>query len=424
MEICKIKMPTFIKISCATGTAPLALWGAKQYELTNHSSRILTASLGNVYNKLANFEKSCLLIVMPNNKKDGFFHNQNCFGILATINDTWLPDNTTYPGNKVKAPVVLTWQDYYPFGMTMPGRNFNLASNVYRYGFNCQEMDDEVSGKGNTNTAMFWEYDCRLGRRWNVDPKPNPSFSSYSAFANNPIWYNDVLGDTAKYGSFWDRVRVGLTRVASRKFNEQFKAYKDSRTSYTYKLKSDSPSLQIAKPDYGKDLTTDEYLKGEWNNYNIDYSVGGSGNTFGIFFPGGIHETGGRKHETVKRNYEFTKDNPHRVVNINLKRRIPGEPIELDAENVPDEFTLINRKNGSTISGPVKLGNPITYTDVNSKTTTITIPTSENIKIRVETDAANGRTANQPTTLEDTSWKIKYWKYKGIHIKIPYPIIK
>ncbi len=116
MEICKIKMPTFIKISCATGTAPLALWGSKQYEITNHSSRILTASLGNV---------------------------------LATINDTWLPDNTTYPGNKVKAPIVLTWQDYYPFGMTMPGRNFNLTTNVYRYGFNGKESDDEVKGEGN-----------------------------------------------------------------------------------------------------------------------------------------------------------------------------------------------------------------------------------------------------------------------------------
>ena len=66
----------------------------------------------------------------------------------------------------------------------------------YRYGFNGQEKVDEISGTGNHNTAMFWEYDTRLGRRWNQDPKPNPSISNYAAFANNPIWYSDALGDT------------------------------------------------------------------------------------------------------------------------------------------------------------------------------------------------------------------------------------
>src|SRR5690606_26059713 len=43
--------------------------------------------------------------------------------------------------------------------------------------------------------ALFWEYDTRLGRRWNLDPKPQISISDYAAFGNNPIWYNDVLGD-------------------------------------------------------------------------------------------------------------------------------------------------------------------------------------------------------------------------------------
>jgi len=41
---------------------------------------------------------------------------------------------------------------------------------VYRYGFNGQEKTDELKGSGNHYTAEFWEYDSRLGRRWNVDP--------------------------------------------------------------------------------------------------------------------------------------------------------------------------------------------------------------------------------------------------------------
>lgn len=65
-------------------------------------------------------------------------------------------------------------------------------------GFQGQEGDDEVAGRGNSYTAEYWQYDSRLGRRWNVDPKPNVSISPYACFANNPIIYIDVKGDTIK----------------------------------------------------------------------------------------------------------------------------------------------------------------------------------------------------------------------------------
>lgn len=78
----------------------------------------------------------------------------------------------------------------------MSERQLNSGEN-YRYGFNGQEKVDEISGAGNHTTATFWEYDTRIGRRWNQDPKPNPSFSNYATFANNPIWNTDFAGDTA-----------------------------------------------------------------------------------------------------------------------------------------------------------------------------------------------------------------------------------
>jgi hypothetical protein len=68
----------------------------------------------------------------------------------------------------------------------------------YRFSFNGQEKTDEISGEGNHNTAMFWEYDTRLGRRWNLDPKPQVNISDYAAFANNPIRFIDPLGDVVK----------------------------------------------------------------------------------------------------------------------------------------------------------------------------------------------------------------------------------
>jgi hypothetical protein len=55
---------------------------------------------------------------------------------------------------------------------------------------------NEWAGSGNHNTALFWEYDVRTGRRGNLDPKPNISVSSYATFNNNPIWFSDPFGDT------------------------------------------------------------------------------------------------------------------------------------------------------------------------------------------------------------------------------------
>jgi len=51
--------------------------------------------------------------------------------------------------------------------MLQPGRQYN-AGTQYRYGFKGQENSDEISP--NTTTAEYWEYDARIGRRWNIDP--------------------------------------------------------------------------------------------------------------------------------------------------------------------------------------------------------------------------------------------------------------
>ena len=76
----------------------------------------------------------------------------------------------------------------------MPGRSFNR--NAYRYGsVNGQENDDEIFV--GASTAMYWEYDSRLGRRWNIDPeyKLFPHESPYACFHNNPNFYSDPLGN-------------------------------------------------------------------------------------------------------------------------------------------------------------------------------------------------------------------------------------
>ena len=63
------------------------------------------------------------------------------------------------------------------------------------YSFNNQEHDDEIAGDGNSMTAEFWQYDARLGRRWNLDPITETDISHYACFANSPIYHYDLNGD-------------------------------------------------------------------------------------------------------------------------------------------------------------------------------------------------------------------------------------
>jgi RHS repeat-associated protein len=75
----------------------------------------------------------------------------------------------------------------------MPGRQFN--SNAYLYGMNGQEKDNEITGNAGTHmSAEYWEYDTRIGRRWNRDPITYSWQSPYACFNNNPIYFADPSG--------------------------------------------------------------------------------------------------------------------------------------------------------------------------------------------------------------------------------------
>ncbi len=113
--------------------------------------------------------------------------------ISATGAGVFLMDNVKLATPELAKAEMMAYNDYYPFGMLQPGRN--QQSDAYRYGFNGMEKDDEVKGSGNSYTAEFWQYDSRLGRRWNMDPVVKTFRSSYDAFSNNPIIRIDPNGD-------------------------------------------------------------------------------------------------------------------------------------------------------------------------------------------------------------------------------------
>ncbi len=92
----------------------------------------------------------------------------------------------------------------------------------YFYGFNTQEKEDEIAQ--GIYTAEYWKYDSRIGRRWNLDPKPQTSISDYACFANNPMFNIDHKGDTTyKFngdGSFQGVFDDGKKEVVGKIYQE------------------------------------------------------------------------------------------------------------------------------------------------------------------------------------------------------------
>jgi hypothetical protein len=89
---------------------------------------------------------------------------------------------------------VVSISDYYPFGMIIENRKDEREDFKYKFGIHTQEKDDEIYGEGNSYTAEFWQYDSRLGKRWNIDPVFKYYESPYGSFANNPLFYTDPTG--------------------------------------------------------------------------------------------------------------------------------------------------------------------------------------------------------------------------------------
>jgi len=126
-----------------------------------------------------------------------FFELSNHLGnVLVTISDKKLGVDANTDGNvEYYNPDVVSANDYYSFGMVMPGRKFS-AGNAYRYGFNGKENDNEVKGKGNQQDYGMRIYDPRLGKFLSVDPitKDYPELTPYQFASNTPIQAVDIDG--------------------------------------------------------------------------------------------------------------------------------------------------------------------------------------------------------------------------------------
>ncbi len=117
--------------------------------------------------------------------------------VLSTISDKRFGVSTDDSTVGYFNPDIVSANDYYPFGMLEPGRQF-AQSNLggYRYGFNGKEQDNEVKGAGNQIDYGERMYDPRMGRFMRMDPlsQQYPELTPYQFDGNSPVTFIDQDG--------------------------------------------------------------------------------------------------------------------------------------------------------------------------------------------------------------------------------------
>jgi len=161
--------------------------------------------------------------------------------VLTTVSDKKLQVQSSVNGQLVGYYLadIMSANDYYPFGMAMPGRTYSAAG-AYRYGFNGKENDNEVKGEGNQQDYGMRIYDPRLGKFLSVDPlrKKYPFYSPYQFAGNTPIWASDLDGaepdpKSGNIKSNFNFTNTNSELISNEKFNE-IKSKILSRLNTTY----------------------------------------------------------------------------------------------------------------------------------------------------------------------------------------------
>lgn len=172
-----------------------------QTETYLYSSKRLGINLWNTDVQNIIQPESIPLRGLGNGISTGFVRGRKLFelsdhlgNVLATVSDKKRGLSTDSLSISYFMPDVLSTQEYYPFGMGMPGRSSN--SDIYKYGFNGKENDNEIKGLGNQIDFGERIYDPRSGRFLSVDPLANkyPFQSAYVFAANSPLALIDVRG--------------------------------------------------------------------------------------------------------------------------------------------------------------------------------------------------------------------------------------
>jgi RHS repeat-associated protein len=160
-------------------------------------------------------------------------------------------------------------------------RSMPWFNNVYQYGFNGKENDNEVKGTGNQLDFGARIYDPRIGRWLSTDPlqQKYPDFTPYNFVANNPIYLVDpdgkvirihyMEGGKNKYYTYKPGIKPSTNNTFVQQVHEAVSSAMKSDGSRTLQKISDSKRVVTINQIFNDDDKTD-YNRHTFNGNKYD----------------------------------------------------------------------------------------------------------------------------------------------------------
>ncbi len=291
----------------------------------------------------------------------------------------------------------------------------------YRFGFNGQEKDNQISGKGNSNTAEFWQYDTRLGRRWNLDPIDQVSLSNYVVFQNCPVSKNDPNGDVVRYAGIKEFFNVTIGRIFSKTVRDNFNTYRASANTYTFRETAGAPfrltrAAVVNTSPAGTPAAAPQ-------NFEVQYALGTP-----------VTISGGKDNRRIVTRTIEGDANPDGTPNRHVLRRVvPGSLIQYQPMEYPDNFqtsiggvvvnnqTIVNNNTGINY-GPNGGFPAPTPVPIFGTFTVPGAPAGPGVRavIRVRTAQSWRPGPTPPSNVTKSPYRIKYSRYKGLNTRFSF----
>ena len=263
----------------------------------------------------------------------------------------------------------------------MPGRKYTAGS-AYRYGFNGQEKSTELNQA--FTTAEFWEYDSRIGRRWNVEPviAKYPNLSGYVVFANDPVNLQDPDGKDIIYvngyrlfgtmnaddrnwkdpkklkDTYWNSVNKDFNTEVSRYFNDGKSQETEHYVSGDHNITSSAHSRIIEGKKIGIQMVSSGEIKVSKTNNIMTIVMHSQGNAEGLGIAMGIIEQAKKQGVDVTVNLVFLSVHQPEGINDKLTANLAKRGIQFTYAN--DNATILKPQAGVE-------GNPILKSVVDAK---------------------------------------------------------
>ncbi len=134
--------------------------------------------------------------------------------------------------------------------MLLPGRHGNTSD--YRYGFQGQEMDNEVKGEGNSYDFGARMYDPRIARWSSLDALPKDYQSNYVFAMDNPIIFKDPDG---KDDYYFDNLTKAIYIIRNGEPNRYF------ITDYVYSNITEGSPISVGTPSTTQHRVNDPEIR-------------------------------------------------------------------------------------------------------------------------------------------------------------------